>query len=204
VLVPALLILTASMSLAATLTATWNASPESDIAGYKLSYGIASGNYTTTLDVGNVTSYVLTVPDGQTYYFVVQAYDTSGLLSPRSTEVAYTVAGTPSPTLTVWRPRAAVGVSDDHRNEFWSDANAHGTLNTHARRIQLVDSIVVSVPSGATTAACREVNGAANNGLTYTVTSLPTLTSLAPTSGPVGTSVTITGATSGQRRARAA
>src|SRR4051794_28118341 len=41
---------------AVTVTATWDANTESDIAGYKLSYGTQSGVYTTTLDVGNVTS----------------------------------------------------------------------------------------------------------------------------------------------------
>src|SRR5205809_2908520 len=74
-IVLAMLLLSASSSWAATVTATWNPNPESDIAGYKLSYGTSSGIYTTTIDVGNVTSYVVTVTAGQTYYFVVQAYD---------------------------------------------------------------------------------------------------------------------------------
>ena len=55
-------------------------------------------------------------------------------------------------------------------------------------------SIVVPVPSGATTGSVVvTVDGAASNGLTYTVASTPNLTSLSPTSGPVGTSVTIAG-----------
>jgi hypothetical protein len=43
---------TASALQAATVQ--WNPNPESDIAGYKLSYGTQSGVYTTSIDTGNV------------------------------------------------------------------------------------------------------------------------------------------------------
>ena len=72
---------------AATVTVSWDA-PEPNIAGYKLSYGTQSHSYTTTVDVGNVTtSQITTLLPGTRYYFAVQAYNTSGLLSPYSTEV---------------------------------------------------------------------------------------------------------------------
>jgi hypothetical protein len=74
----------------ATATASWNPNSEPNIAGYKLSYGSQSGTYTTTIDVANVTTWLLTLTSGQRYYFVVQAYNTSGLVSPRSSEVVYT------------------------------------------------------------------------------------------------------------------
>ena len=56
-------------------------------------------------------------------------------------------------------------------------------------------SLVVPVPAGATTGTVVvTVGGVASNGLAYTVTvPAPTVTSLAPSSGPVGTAVTITG-----------
>jgi uncharacterized protein DUF4038/collagenase-like protein with putative collagen-binding domain/IPT/TIG domain-containing protein len=57
-------------------------------------------------------------------------------------------------------------------------------------------SIVVPVPTGATTGpVVVTVGGVASNGVTFTVTtaSSPTITNLNPASGPVGTSVTITG-----------
>lgn len=58
-------------------------------------------------------------------------------------------------------------------------------------------SISVPVPTGATTGpVVVTVGGVASNGSTFTVTSsssAPTITSLNPTSGPVGTSVTIAG-----------
>src|SRR5471030_1344570 len=86
------------LGTASTVTATWNANPESDIAGYKLSYGAASHVYTTTIDVGNVTSFVVpALVGGRTYYFVVQAYDTAGLTGPNSAEVSFAVPVSTSP-----------------------------------------------------------------------------------------------------------
>lgn len=67
---------------------TWDANPEPDIQGYKVFYGTASRNYTTNIDVGNVTSYTVTgLPSGQTYYFAIKAMDTTGNLSVFSNEV---------------------------------------------------------------------------------------------------------------------
>jgi hypothetical protein len=90
-----LLAATASTGAAATVTATWNANPETDIAGYKLSYGTASAVYSTTVDVGNVTSYQMVVPPGMTYYFAVRAYNTSGVSSGYSAEIVYTAPEIP-------------------------------------------------------------------------------------------------------------
>src|SRR5439155_1096143 len=60
-------------------------------------------------------------------------------------------------------------------------------------------SIVVPVPAGATTGnVVVTVGGAASNGVSFTVTvPAPSITSLNPTSGLVGTSVTIAGANFG-------
>src|SRR5207245_11706879 len=59
-------------------------------------------------------------------------------------------------------------------------------------------SIVAPVPAGATTGnVVVTVNGQASNGVLFTVGAPPSITSLSPTSGPVGTSVTITGANFG-------
>jgi len=55
-------------------------------------------------------------------------------------------------------------------------------------------SITVPVPTGATTGnVVVTAGGVASNGINFTVTTPPTITSLTPASGPVGTSVTIAG-----------
>src|SRR3979411_1811614 len=55
-------------------------------------------------------------------------------------------------------------------------------------------TIAVPVPSGATTGnVIVTANGAPSNGAPFTVLRTPSITSLSPASGVVGTSVTITG-----------
>ena len=55
-------------------------------------------------------------------------------------------------------------------------------------------SIVVPVPAGASTGnVVVTVSGLASNGVNFTFIPTPSITSLSPASGPVGTSVTITG-----------
>lgn len=73
---------------AATLTLAWDHSADSSVAGYQVSYGTQSGKYTTTVKAGYVTSVSMTgLADGTSYYFVVQSYDSSGLLGSPSSEV---------------------------------------------------------------------------------------------------------------------
>jgi uncharacterized protein YjdB len=74
---------------AGSLTLAWDPSPEADIAGYLVFYGTASGAYTNSIDVGNVTAFAvagLTV--GQQYFLAVRAYNVSGLQSALSAEAS--------------------------------------------------------------------------------------------------------------------
>jgi hypothetical protein len=68
----------------------WNPNTETDLAGYKIYYGTASGQYVSVLDVGNQTSYTLAgLQTGQTYYISATAYNASGLESGHSNEVVF-------------------------------------------------------------------------------------------------------------------
>jgi len=70
-------------------TTNEDGSPLTDLAGYKIYYGTTSGNYTNSIDVGNVTTYtVVNLTEGVTYFFVVSAYDTLGNESDYSNEVS--------------------------------------------------------------------------------------------------------------------
>jgi hypothetical protein len=71
-----------------TATVTWAANTEADLAGYKLYVGTTSGVYSRTVDVGKVTSYVISLPKGVTYFFALTAYDNSGNESGRSAELS--------------------------------------------------------------------------------------------------------------------
>lgn len=72
-------------------TLEWEASTDSDLAGYRVFVGRASGVYTETIDVGNVLQYPLsTLEPGASYYLAVTAYDHWGNQSDYSPEVSYT------------------------------------------------------------------------------------------------------------------
>lgn len=71
---------------------TWSPVTGSNLAGYKVYMGTASGRYGTPLDVGNVTAYVVSnLALGNTYYFVVTSYSTSGSESAYSNEVSKSI-----------------------------------------------------------------------------------------------------------------
>jgi phosphodiesterase/alkaline phosphatase D-like protein len=81
------------------VTLAWPANPETNIAGYIVYYGVASGAYTNSIDVGNVTNYTVSgLVNGTTYYFNVSAYNDWALESELSGEISLTagpVAGRP-------------------------------------------------------------------------------------------------------------
>ena len=83
-----LLMLISTSLFAGNVTVSWDANSESDLAGYKIYYGTASGNYDKVVNVGNTSSQKIeNLTDGQTYYFVVTAFDASGNESDFSAEV---------------------------------------------------------------------------------------------------------------------
>src|SRR5688500_15029335 len=83
-------------SEAADVTLAWDSNIEDDIAGYHVAYGLASGNYTTVVDVGNATSHRLfNLESNRTYFFAVRAYNFKGMTSGFSSEVSTTTVGPP-------------------------------------------------------------------------------------------------------------
>jgi PKD repeat protein len=75
----------------ATVTLAWDPNTEDDLAGYKIHYGTASGEYSYIEDVGNITQYTLAdLDDGVTYYLAATAYDHAGNESAYSVELVHT------------------------------------------------------------------------------------------------------------------
>src|ERR1019366_330702 len=67
--------------------------------------GAASGTYTNTVDVGNVTDATISsLISGTTYYFAATAYDTSALESDYSTEAIFTNVTAASPVIVLSSP----------------------------------------------------------------------------------------------------
>ena len=96
------------------VTLTWNANPESDIAGYKLFWG-ETNTAPNVRDVGNVTRTEITgLTAGRTYRFYLTAYNTAGLESDPSAFVTYTASPPPisvNTAATFVRPETAIGGS---------------------------------------------------------------------------------------------
>lgn len=77
-----------------------------NLAGYKIYYGMSSRNYSQVIDVGNVTTYTVTnLTGGITYYFAATAYNIFGIESAYSNEVSKTA----DPTLTINKAGTGVG-----------------------------------------------------------------------------------------------
>jgi len=84
------LLITFSLVFSAEIRLAWDQSPDTEIAGYNLYYGKASGRYDGAINVGNTSSYTLIVPKGK-YYIALTAYDNTGNESDVSNEVSWPI-----------------------------------------------------------------------------------------------------------------
>ena len=74
-------------------TENTNGTPLTNLAGYNIHYGTASGNYTQTISISNpgIATYVVQNLAPGTYYFVVAAVNSAGTESALSSQVTATV-----------------------------------------------------------------------------------------------------------------
>ena len=83
-----------ALRAAQSVTLGWDPSPSTNVAGYMVRYGRASGHYDEQLDVGtNTTAKVAGLDEGATYFFAVTAYDANHVESLPSNEVSFLVPG---------------------------------------------------------------------------------------------------------------
>lgn len=146
----------------------------------------------------SATTIVITVPVGATTGGVTVTTSVA-----RSNAVLFTVtAAPPAPSISNLNPTSGpVGTTVTVTGTNFGSSQGSSTVvfngTTAAVTTWSATSIVVKVPSGATSGSVVvTVGGAASNAIAFTVTVVlppPSITSLNPTSGPVGTPVTITG-----------
>ena len=87
-----LLLLMAARAFAGGVTLAWDPVNSPSLVGYMVYYGPAAGNYTSSIDVGNTTSYTVSgLVEGTTYHFAATAYDAAHTQSGFSNDVAATV-----------------------------------------------------------------------------------------------------------------
>ena len=90
--VPFTICFQATVFAAGSVTLAWDASPDVTATGYRVYYGGASGVYTNSATVGNVTNATFSsLPDGATFYFAAVAYNSTGFESDFSNETSYSV-----------------------------------------------------------------------------------------------------------------
>jgi PKD repeat protein len=88
-----LLVLAAVPAFAGTVRLAWDPPSGPPPAGYKIYFGPAAGNYPSSIDVGNTTSYAVTgLTEGATYHFAATDYDAARSESGYSNDVSATVA----------------------------------------------------------------------------------------------------------------
>ena len=104
--------LVVQVAYGASLDITWDANTESDLAGYYVYYGTASGDYGTPIDVGDVTEYELTgLDEGVRYYVAITVYDTADNESEMSDEESGVPPDTQDPTVTITIPTSSASYS---------------------------------------------------------------------------------------------
>ncbi len=117
----------ASLSWAAPVTNS-DGTALTDLVGYKVYYGTASGNYTQDVGVENVTNYTVSNLTGGTYYFAITAYDISGNQSAYSNELSKTIP--PQSTLTVTDSGTGSGMVTSSPSGISCGATCSGMYNS--------------------------------------------------------------------------
>ena len=78
-----------AVSIDTALDLTWSPNNEHDLAGYKIHYGMSTGNYESSVEVSNVTRYRLkNLTNDVRLYIAISSIDTSGSESDKSEEVS--------------------------------------------------------------------------------------------------------------------
>jgi len=81
------------------ILAGWDASPDPTVVGYYIGWGLATGQCTNLIEVGNVTDVTLSgLSTNVLYYFTVVAHDATGQQAPPSNEVQFMGSNSPAVT----------------------------------------------------------------------------------------------------------
>ena len=102
----ALLVASPRPAHAANVNFAWDRSTDANVVGYNLSYGTTSRSYSQTVNAGNSNSATVSLTPGATYYFVVTAYNSFGLQSSPSNEVALTMPNNIPPSVSLTSPQS--------------------------------------------------------------------------------------------------
>jgi hypothetical protein len=144
-------------------TTNTDGTPLTDIAGYKVYYGTASGNYSLSIDVGNVTTYqVNNLTSGFTYYFVTTVYNTSGNESGYSNEINHTIQ-TSDTTPPVVSGIQSANVTSSSVTVSWTTNEASDTQIEYGTSISYGNTTVLN--SSMVTSHSQNISGLSSSTL---------------------------------------
>ena len=94
------------------LNVMWNATPDTNVAGYKVYYGTVSRQYTNAIVAGNATNCSISgVEPGNTYYIAATSYNAAGWESDYSPEISFTVPVVNAPLVSIAAAAGGFSVS---------------------------------------------------------------------------------------------
>src|SRR5690349_14402858 len=108
----------AASASAAGLTIAWNPNGEGNLSGYRVTFGTASGSYSSTVEVNSSVTRIRleNLTAGQRYYVVVHAVNRGGQVSGPSSEVSglagTTLPAAPSGAVNTYYAEGAAGFFD--------------------------------------------------------------------------------------------
>jgi hypothetical protein len=131
----------------------WNANAETNVAGYRVYSGAASRSYAKVVDVGNATNHTNDYAAGE-HFLAVTAYDTDGLESDFSEELALFIVDRPTPRF-------------ESNTLTWAGSGAWRvrwvTASTTNQQIILTNRVALGLfPNGSVIAVQRYELGATN------------------------------------------
>jgi hypothetical protein len=129
-------LIASTMASAQTVNLAWDASTDTTITGYVVKWGTRAGNYTSSMDVGNRTSWTIgsLVPD-QKYYFVVTSYAATGVSSAPSNEVS-------NDALIV---QTGAALADQRPSLFWYNPTSGQLMSWHIKGTNVIDTRPVNL-----------------------------------------------------------
>jgi hypothetical protein len=84
-----LMLLSATLVHAQSVTLAWNASPSPEVVGYRIHFGTNAGNYSFVTNAGLVLTQAVVLPHTGRWFFAATAVDGGGLESDFSNEVQW-------------------------------------------------------------------------------------------------------------------
>lgn len=192
------------VSKAGSLLISWDPVNDNRVAGYKVKYGTVSKSYSNSVNAGLSTTQTLpNLTNGASYYFVVVAYDVTGVEGAPSGEASGVVLNTSGVAATSVAARSA-SISwqtnkPSDQQVIYGTSTAYGLSTSPDSTLSLSHSLDLTDLLPETTyhyrVKSRDEGGsvAQSPDLTFTTPSEVLISTLSPTGGTTGTQVVING-----------